>query len=235
MYSRRLKVEEKENKRKAIGFGILTVAFLAFMIYFGLPLLAQISNFTYDLKKSNEPVEKSDKTPPPPPHFNDLPSFTNKEKLDVSGYTEPGVTVFLNQDFGQEQVVSDNSGNFNLTVNLKEGINELKSYSQDSAGNKSQETVTNSIVLDKKSPDLTISKPKDGDQFVGSKQKQINIEGQTEKDAEVQINDRHAVVSSTGSFTYVYGLNDGENKLEIKSQDLAGNITELTLTVTYSP
>ncbi len=235
MYSRRLKVEEKENKRKAIGFTFLTLAFIAFMIYFGLPLLAQISNFTYDLKKSNEPVERSDKTPPPPPKFNDLPSFTNKEKLDIRGTTEPGVTVFISLGLDEEQVISDNSGNFNATINLKDGVNEIKSYTKDSADNKSQETIVNIIVLDKKSPDLEVTKPKSGDQFVGSKQKQISIDGQTEKDAEVQINDRHVVVGATGAFNYIYGLNEGENILTIKSQDLAGNITELTITVNFTP
>lgn len=235
MYSRRQSIEERENKRKAVGFTLLSIAFIVFMFYFGLPIVARISNFTYDLKKSGEPVENSDQTPPPPPHFDNLPLYTKDENLEISGYSEAGVAIEIFNNDQKKEILADSSGRFSTALKLNEGENTLYGYSQDSSGNKSLESETFKIYLDKKKPDLTVSKPKNGEEFIGSKQKQISIEGKTEKYAQIQINDRFVVVNSDGSFNYIYGLNQGENPLTIKSEDQAGNITEISIKVTFTP
>ncbi len=234
VYSRRLKVEEKENRRKAYGFALLTLACIAFMIYFGIPLLARVSNFTYDLRKSGEPIESSDKTPPPPPSFSELPSFTNKDRLDINGNTEPGVTVVIFLNDKRDEVVADSGGSFSKSLPLNNGENSIYAYAQDSAGNKSHETSAFSITFDNQDPDLEVGSPKDGDMFYGQKQKQLPISGKTESGAQVYVNDRFVIMNSDGTFSYTYGLNDGENVLTVKAEDKAGNTTEETITVKFT-
>jgi hypothetical protein len=235
MYSRRATVEEKENRRKAFGFGLLSIAIIAFMAYFGLPLLAKVSSFTYDLRRTGEPVEGSDKTPPPPPSIDEIPSFTNKMNIDVTGNSEAGVTIIFQINNSREEVVTNAEGGFTKSIPLNDGANTLLAYAQDTAGNKSVETREYQITFDNEKPELVILSPKDGDEFYGQKEKQLNVKGTTEKDAQVQINGRFVIVNSDGSFDYTIGLNDGENALAIKSTDAAGNETEETLTVRFSP
>lgn len=235
MYSRRATVEEKENRRKTFGFGLLSIAIVAFMAYFGLPLLAKVSSLTYDLRRTGEPVEGSDTTPPPPPSMDEIPSFTNKMNIDVTGNSEAGVTIVFQINNSREEVVTNAEGGFTKSIPLNDGANTLFAYAQDSAGNKSGETREYQITFDNDKPELVILSPKDGDEFYGQKEKQLNVKGTTEKDAQVQINDRFVIVNSDGSFDYTIGLNDGENILAIKSIDAAGNETEETLTVRFSP
>jgi hypothetical protein len=235
MYSRRLRIEEKENKKKATGFVVLTIAVIAFMIFYGIPLLAKISNFAYDLKKSGETIESNDTTPPPPPHFYDLPAFTNKANIELKGSTEPAANVTIDLNGKATEVLANNDGEFSQSLSLWDGENTLFAYAKDSSGNQSQHSATYKIIFDNKAPDLSITSPADGTAFYGPKSKQITIEGITEKDAQVQINDRWVIVDSSGNFSGTFSLNDGDNTFNVKSQDQAGNTEETSITVNYTP
>jgi hypothetical protein len=61
----------------------------------------------------------------------------------------------------------------------------------------------------------------------------INIEGKTEPEASVTINDEEVTVEEDGSFVHEVSLEVGENEFVVIAKDLAGNETKKTLTVTY--
>jgi RNA recognition motif-containing protein len=132
-------------------------------------------------------------------------------------------------------ILANNNGDFTTAVTLNEGENEIMSYSKDTAGNKSATTDTFVITYDKTAPNLDITKPQDQATFYGSKERQLLIQGKTDEKTRVSVNGRHVVVESNGSFTFLTTLSEGENKFTIKAEDEASNITEKTLTVTYSP
>lgn len=228
-------MEEKQNKRKALGFVFLTIATIAFMLYFGIPLLVKLSNFAYDLKKSGETIETSDKTPPPPPRFSELPAFTKNEKLEVSGNTEPAASVTISLNNETAEVLANNDGEFSQSFSLKKGENTLYAFAKDSSGNQSQDSKTYTIILDKETPEVAVTKPSDGETFYGNKNRQITIEGTTEKDAQIQINDRLVIVDSTGTFSTFFTLQEGDNNFTVKSEDQAGNTTETSFSVKYVP
>ena len=234
MYSRRLKTEERKNRKRAYFLIVITLGLIVLIFTYGLTGAAKFSAFLLELRTGTEPVEVSDSTPPPPPRFDSQPSATNQDSLELKGSTEAGSTVNITVNGKKEEVLANSEGRFLLTINLSEGINSIVAYAKDNSGNVSQKTETE-IILDKDEPSLEISKPEDGAEFFGSRQRQLIIEGKVEENAKVQINDRVVVVESDGTFSFVTTLSEGENNFTVKAEDEAGNKVEKTLKVKYSP
>jgi hypothetical protein len=235
MYSRRYKVEEKRNARRAIVFVILTIIASVLLLIYGIPVAAKFATFLVNLRNQSSSQVVSDSTPPPPPRFDTLPQTTKDANLEVRGNTEAGATVTINFNESNIDVISNNDGNFSHEFTLKKGENSFWATAQDTSGNESVKTSIYKITLDLEPPSLDVTKPADGSEFTGSRQRQMVLEGKTNADAKLQINDRLAIVSTDGSFTYVTTLNDGTNTFTITAEDAAGNKTEKTVTIQFSP
>jgi len=233
-YSRLTRIEEKENIRRAVFFSLLTIISLALVFFLGLPAVAKFSAFLSDLRKSSEPVERQDSTPPVPPRIEPLPEATNQLRVDIKGSTEPGVSVILKLNNKEEEILANNDGEFNYTFALNDGENKISAYARDSSGNESQKTEEINIIYDNDPPQLSLTTPNDGTNYYGSKQRQVLLEGETEVGVNININGRFVQVDSDGKFTFTTTLNEGENKFTILAQDLAENITEKTLTLHFS-
>lgn len=233
-YSRRAKTEEKKNIRKAVFYGILTIAAFLALVFFGIPAIARFAAFLYDLSSSNQPVDINDTTPPAPPDINEPPEVISKTSVEITGNTEPGATVILFVNGNEEELLANRDGEFRYQWGLLDGENKISAKVKDTAGNESQETQTHTITYDDEPPELTIDSPEDGKEFYGSRERQITIEGATEEGASITINGRVVVVDSDGKFTFLTTLSDGENKFTIKATDKAGNETEKTLTLHFT-
>jgi len=232
-YSRLSSVEERRNIRKAVLFVFLTIGALTLLFFVGIPLLGKFAAFVSDLAKSDKAITSDDKTPPAPPRFNTFPDFTNQDKVNLTGTTEPGTTVKLTFNGDGQEALSDKDGNFSFNLDLAAGDNLFTAIAVDPAGNLSQQTKDFKIVYDNKPPDLTIDSPPDGSQFFGSKQRQVTIQGTTEIQSQITINDRVVVVDDDGKFQFTTTLSEGENKFTVKSVDAAGNTTEKVLTLSF--
>ncbi len=235
MYSRRLRIEEKRDKRTAFLYIVYAIVFLFLLFKFGLPYAVKLIGFVGEFKNASLVTEPEDKTPPPPPTFSNLPRITNTQTLEITGTTEPGVNVILTVNGRDSEVLANSNGSFSFTVNLSDGENTISAKSKDGAGNTSVQNTVEKVVLDTIAPLLEITTPSDGTSFYGTKQKQQTIVGTTDEDAIVQINGRRAIVEVGGSFSLNYGLSDGENLITITAEDLAGNKTETSLTVNFTP
>jgi len=232
-YSRRLGVEEKHNKRRAYGFILLSVGFVLVMFFYGLPLLVKLANLVYDFKKTSQPIDITDTTPPPPPRIDPLPGATKDTSVTIQGSGEAGVTILININGVTNETVSDADGKFSLTTSLEEGQNFIKASAKDASGNQSLESQGVMILLDKEPPEVSVAYPANNAEFFGSNQKNITIKGSTEPDAKVQINERWAIVGSDGNFTFNTTLNQGKNTFNIKATDDADNSTEIILEVSF--
>lgn len=234
-YSRLARTEERQSIRRAIFFTFLTIVSIFAFIFLGLPVLARFAGFLTDLKKSGLPIERNDTTPPAPPRLESLPEYTNEFSVEIKGTTEAGatLTLFLNGD--EEEVVVNKDGDFNFTFKLDKGENTVSVKARDAAGNESQETDTYKIIFDNEPPELEITSPEDGKEFYGSKERQVSINGKTEESASVIVNDRIVAVDASGNFTFVTTLSEGENGFTIKTEDKAGNSTEASLTLRFTP
>jgi hypothetical protein len=233
-YSRLIGVEEKRNMRSAILFIILTVAFVSFVFFVGIPLLGKFTVFISDLRGGSKAIVKNDTTPPAPPTFNYVPSFTNQQTASVSGSTEPGATVKITFNGTSQEALADKDGVFSFNLQLQNGVNAFSAVSIDQAGNQSLKSQDFQITFDNKPPSLTINSPSDGSSFFGSNQRQVTIQGKTDAGAGVTINDRIISVDDSGNFQYTTTLNDGANPFVVKATDQAGNTTEKDITLNFS-
>lgn len=234
MYSRLTSVEERKNIRNAIFFGILTIAAIAIVFFAGIPLLGKFTAFISDIGKGSKQIASQDTTPPAPPRFNQFSDFTNQKSVTLTGISETAANVKLTFNGREQNSLSDKDGNFTFNLDLKDGDNTFSAIAIDTAGNISQKTKDMTINYDTKSPDLSIDSPSDGASFLGSKQRQVTIQGTTESEAKLTINDRIISVDDNGKFQYTTTLNEGGNTFNIKSVDAAGNVTEKSLTLNFT-
>lgn len=234
-YSRLESTEEKRNFRNAVIFTGLSILTLVILFVFGIPAVGRVAGFVSDLKNGGSPIKNNDKTPPPPPRFNTYNDFTNSEYFTISGTSEPGSILKLNLNGAVKESVVDKDGKFTYTdLKLIEGENKFWAVAVDAAGNPSQNSNEHTINYDVKPPVLTIENPVDGTNFFGSTQRQININGQSEPGSGVTINDRFVSVNGEGKFQYPITLNSGDNVLNIKTTDKAGNTSEKSITLIFS-
>ncbi len=225
--------EEANNIKKARNYILLTIALLVLFVYFGFPTIAKLSTFIVNFKKDSEPVTISDSTPPAPPKLNDLPEATNKTEVEISGKAENGATVIIYANRKEVELLADKSGEFIYNFKLNKGENTIYAKAIDATGNESVDTDTIIIIQDSDDPTLTVTKPNDGENFVGASQRQVTIEGTTEEGVTLNINDRLVVVDSFGGFTFFTTLSEGENTFNFKVVDKAGNETETSITLNF--
>ena len=226
-------VEERRNMHKAVLYVVLSITAVILLIFLGIPGLAKLAGFLGTLKSSSQAIEKNDTTPPAPPRLETLPEATNKVNLEIKGTTEEGATVILLINNSEEEVVADKNGEFTFTTSLNKGRNTVSVRAKDPAGNESVSSDVQSVVFDNEKPLLEISSPEDGKNYYGSMQRQVVIEGTTEADVSITINDRFVSVDDNGVFSFATTLQEGDNNFMIKAADKAGNDIEKGITLHF--
>lgn len=232
--SRRQKVASKKNVRSALFFAILTISTILILIIFGIPLIVKYVSVLTNISKSNSEIESEDHTPPPPPTFQYFPDSTKEESVDIKGYTEPGafVDLFINSD--KHEIISDSDGNFSYKLEINRGSYAVEAISRDKSGNESKKIFGGKITFDNTPPEIEITNPSDNQQIYGSANKQLTISGKTDEESKLTVNGRSAIVSSDGSFSITFTLNEGDNTFNISSEDKAGNKSEKNITVNFA-
>lgn len=233
-YSRLKRIEKQKNLRSAYLYIFLTIILVAGMFFGGLPLVTRFAGFLFNLGDSGKPVEILDKTPPPPPTFENVPEFTNEEIIALEGNAEAGSSVSITINGTQKEIVAGSQGDFSFKVDLQKGENAIFAFSNDLAGNKSADSRRYTIVFDNEPPKLSIDSPSDSQIFSG-KEKNIKVTGLSEENSRVTINDRVAIVSPEGKYEATISLSDGSNTLTVKAIDQAGNETQKEISITYFP
>ncbi len=235
-FSRLQKLEERRNLIRAVWLILGSVALVALTITLGFNILTKIFLFLGNVNSTNKPVVNTDVIPPGPPTFFTSFEATNSAVITLSGYAEPGATVYLTQNTqAKGNVVSTQDGVFQFPgIKLNPGLNSFSAVAMDAAGNRSQPSVTVEITFSDKGPDLKITVPTDK-QIISGGDGTIRITGSTDPDARLTVNDRVVIVSPSGNFNYSLVLNQGDNNLVITATDTTGNQTQKSLTVTYNP
>jgi hypothetical protein len=231
----RFATEESKNVRSAAFFILLTIGTIVFLIFVGIPILGKVTAFISDLRGGGRAITKNDITPPPPPKFNTFPDFTNQQSLTLTGNSEAGATVKLTFNSTAVEALAGKDGGFSFNLTLTNGENTFSAVAQDASGNQSKKTSDYTITFDTKPPALAINSPTDGSSFFGSSQRQITVQGTTDPNCQVVINDRIITVDDNGNFQYTTTLSDGANQFTVKSTDQAGNTTEKGITLNFTP
>ncbi len=225
---------EEKIRRRAVFFGLLTIILSLALVIWGIPLFINLIEFLGDVRSENEQTEQVNIIPPQVPRLSYIPEATNSAQLDINGVTEPNATVKV--EFNEEIIESKVSeeGEFKIEkLNLNSGKNQITVWAVDDDGNQSEKTPTHEVVYDTQPPELEIINPEDGATF--EDEQTLEVKGKTEENARALVNDHVAIVGLEGEFIHNIVLQEGENEIIVVAEDMAGNSTEETLTVTYLP
>ena len=230
--SRLKKIEEKNSLKQAVFFFFLTIVLLVVIFFLGIPGIVKLAVLLGGKDTTSQQTEQN--IPVSQPRLSPLPQATNSAQLAISGYAPEGMEVMILLN-GQniKKITTNKDGEFSIrAIELKEGNNTIEAVGID--GENQSEAYATTVFLKKEAPELEISSPKDGDSFF-DKDKEIEVKGITETGSLVTVNEHLAIVDSSGSFTNMVVLSEGENEIKIQSQDKAGNKEEIVLKVNYTP
>ncbi|KKR31700.1 MAG: CUB domain protein [Candidatus Gottesmanbacteria bacterium GW2011_GWC2_39_8] len=229
------RTEEKRLTKRLLTLTFLFLIFAIFSLFMAIPLLAKFSLLLTGTKSITKDQAGSNNIPLFPPSLN--PSFeaTNTAKISVSGFSESGLDVeILVNGQSQGKTVADKEGKFNFSdVLLEEGENMITAFVK--KGEKtSVDSEGVSVLYLKNPPKINIDQPKDGDNIIDSNPL-YTVNGSTDPNVKITINERMAIVDSKGKFSYDLKLTSGENQIKVLGIDPAGNLTSTELKINYNP
>ncbi|HLC66530.1 MAG TPA: hypothetical protein VJK52_02725 [Candidatus Nanoarchaeia archaeon] len=167
----------------------------------------------------------------------DVPATTNRESITVHGMTRGNARVFVKANGAVSQTdfdasaVASSQGNFLVSeIPLQNGQNTLAVLAVDGNGNTG--TAAAEVLLDRTEPSVQL------DEFDGIQNTtSITLMGQTNEAGMVsytitsngrfQTQAPQAFNTSAGQFSISPGLENGENIIEFRFTDIAGNAIEL--------
>ena len=202
------------------------------MFIYGVPIIRFIGLLGQKFSKVDNTVQTQETTPLRAPKLDYLPAYTNKNKIEIKGVSEPQAKVDLvvNNQESKSTLSSDNGSFEFLNIPLKDGGNKFKLVATLNGQSSSETNAT--VIFDKKAPTLEVLEPADN-AFYPKKTKEVKVSGKTDLESILTVNDIQAIVNIDGTFNFVLQVNSGETKIKIISKDQAGNQTviEKTLTV----
>lgn len=229
----RLSKKIDRQSRKNLFFSLLGIILVLFiLIKFGIPLLINFSLFIAG-SKDDEEIKKNERTFISPPILNSIPSATSSADVVISGFASPkqNVELYINDNL-IDKMLADDKGLFSFEAKINNGQNIIKAKTI--INNKESEFSSSiSVTFRNKAPNLNIDSPSDGQSF-SKDQASIDVQGSTDADFKVTVNDFWAITDGLGNFSYRLPLANGENKIKIIAEDLAGNKTEKEITVNSS-
>lgn len=226
---------EKQSQKTLIVSVAGIIIIIAILIRFGIPFIADLGFLSskISIKSSkNTSANNSNSVYLSPPSLDPSENATNSAKIKITGNSVTGkqIAIFLN---GSEikKVNIEQDGSFSYDCTLTEGENIIKAKTVE--GNKESDFSQSLTILYKtSSPSISIDSPSDGQTL---KISPILISGKTDPNTKVTINDFWAVTDSNGNYTYNLTLQNGGNEIKAVALDSAGNKSEKTIHVTYSP
>lgn len=242
-YSPRETIAEKKKKAYR-RITIISIAVIA-MITVGLVYLDDgidyISNIWQTFDKQEElteatPITETQENLLWTPTIDTIPTITNQKKLSITGNAYQGVQVelfFNNESISIDDL--DENKKFEFTdLNLQSGENTISVRAIKENGEKSELSKESRITLDLVPPSLEITNPINETTFGSGKQK-VSVEGTTEEEVKLYVDDHIVIVKPDLTFSYQITLKEGENTITIKATDKAGNETKEERIVTFDP
>lgn len=230
--SRLVKKEKKQLQRQTWLYLLFGVALL---LLFVLVLVPNLIRLFFAIIDRESPFVETDTVPPQVPVLSSTPvEATFSASLNLTGFAEADSTVvFVLNSSKAAEVTAAEDGSFSYELALADGLNELSIFGVDAAGNESLKTRTYQIVRDDEAPFLELSEPKDGAVIELEKNRTLSIQGSTEPEARLLINDRLVLADKEGNFSSNYYLAEGKNQLLFIITDKAGNRTERQIEVEF--
>jgi hypothetical protein len=224
---------EKEAKKRLFFLMIFLVVTAYFFFSFGLPFVINTSVFISKIaEKPTANPDNETKNNYALLNINDIQTATNSSKILIGGTTFNlnKVAIYLN---GRNITRKNVSGNLDINYeisDLVEGNNEIYFVGYNEKGEAIKKTKTFYVLYKNTKPKLEIITPKDNETVFNQN---LSIKGSTDKETVIQVNDTPVVVDALGNFETEINLKEGENKIKITANDIAGNQEEKIITVIY--
>lgn len=230
--SRRAKKIENNLMRQIVIFVTLTVVLVAALIFVVIPnAIRMIGGKSVTKQLTAQPSG----VPPQTPFLAAPVEATNSAQLTITGFSQKGnQVVLLDNTIEVARSAAQDDGSFSIPVSLQTGDNLITSYAI--AANNQQSAVSQAYLVNynTQAPKLELTSPTDGQSVVGSINKQLKIAGTTDPNTKVTINDGLLFVNADGTFSTTFQLNGGDNGLDFKATNPAGNQTEKKVTVHFA-
>lgn len=211
---------------------VAIVVLLVLFIVGGIPALSSIGSFIAGMKNDNAPPAPSEDVFVLEPILDPPPTATNTATINITGTGTTGSTILLYVNGSKtEETLVGREGNFTIPkVRLTKGDNIIYAITKidNDTSEKSREFT---VLYSNEPPKLEITSP--SEPSITTQEEDITIEGDTDSDVEVYINDRFVYVSPGGHFNSTYKLNEGENTITVTATDAVGNSTKTEFKVTY--
>ncbi len=225
-----------KRSRQNLVLSVVGIAVVIFILLrYGIPFISDTSFFVGQVTQGTKSdLKKSQKDNfVPSPSLDPIPQATKDKSLKVTGTALPDLRIelYLNGS-KEEEIKSDENGTFEFQIELTEGENIIKAKAITDSG-QSEFSDSLSIAYKKSNPSLTIDHPNDQDSINGGGT--INVSGKTDPGNSVAVNDFLAIIDSSGNWSYDLTLAPGGNEIKAVATDQAGNRTEKTIHVNYSP
>lgn len=232
--SRLERVRSRKAGKQGVIYLVIALLLTIATIFWGLPLVAKMTGNNI---KSDTAIT-FDELRPTPPIFSDIPESTYSAKVKIAGYAQPGLDVILfinGAEYGRKLV--SESGTFVFDeVNLSEGDNDAYAYTATLHDLQSEKSKNYVIVLDTTKPTVNIEGPKDGEVFRGQSQRITNFVGSvTEPGSKLYIGERLIILTTEGKFSTPYQLVEGDQDIQIKIIDKAGNENLSSIKLRWEP
>ncbi|MEM4729708.1 MAG: right-handed parallel beta-helix repeat-containing protein [Thermoplasmata archaeon] len=148
--------------------------------------------------------------------------LTRVASVLVSGYTEPGATLLVNDV--RRELEAD--GSFSFELGLSPGPNLITVVSSDGVGNRA--IIKRTVVLDNEIR-LTVTSPENNSI---TNQITLLVQGTTDTDVSLRMNGGLVTIGPDGSFSLTCTLQEGVNELLFDGVDRAGNTIKLVRIIT---
>lgn len=234
----RLMMYIQKKKRERIFILIFTVIIIFYLFFnYGLSLLINsvLLFRNFQQTKKNSIINKN--------HLNkndlylldieNIPLATNSSRIIIKGSTFnlAKLIFYLNKKRVAEKNLTTNESFTQIIDNLiEETNNEILIKGLNNENEIVKESKKYLVYYKKNNPKLQIFEPEEGKKV---NQSSVIIKGKTDKETIIKINDYPIVVNALGEFEHEVTLNEGENKIKIQAEDIAGNHEEKTLTIIY--
>ncbi len=234
--SRLSRRSEKQSKKQLYGsvIGIFAIIFIA--LNFGPFLLAAsgsaIDSITGKNREANNIISDAELQPP---QLDPISDATSEPEITVTGrsyYPKGSVELYVNGSKRATEKIDDSLDFEFSDIKLATGTNNFK-FRMIQGDKKSEFSDEYEVVYLKDAPKLEVEAPSDGSTFTKGDQ-EITVRGKTDTENTITVSGFTSIVDSEGNFSYLLKLNDGENKIKIVAENLAGKSTEKEITVSYS-
>ena len=225
--------EEEATVKRILIISVISIFIVIAIFTAGPGFLGKFADIVDTIFKNRTSTGQNSVSALSTPTLNEIPQATNSARLKISGYSPDGNKIEIYKDGEKVADTTVSDGKFEYDeINLDNGSNEIKVKAVTDSGGQSDFSQTAIVNLIKKEPQLSVSSPVDGQNFSGNNH--VAVQGSTDVNAQVFANGFLANVTNDGKFSVTIPLVDGDNNIEVKALDEAGNTKIVKLKVHFS-